>query len=146
MPCEKASQQVCARVIRAKKSTVAFLIIHLRDLKGRMRGVSNIQLIYSPNCLPTSHTVPSYGSLSNCYGIMTEYVYRRNKQLQTGADIVMKRVLTIYTGGTVGMVNSPDGTGIDNTCSGSVGRRVERSKRNGGVNSKTCSTDCVAYL
>lgn len=40
---------------------------------------------------------------------MTEYEYRRNKQLKAGADIVKKRVLTIYTGGTVGMVDSPNG-------------------------------------
>ena len=41
---------------------------------------------------------------------MTEYEYRRNKQLQADADVVLKRVLTIYTGGTVGMVESPNGT------------------------------------
>ena len=41
---------------------------------------------------------------------MTEYKYHRNKQLQADADVVMKRVLIIYTGGTIGMVESPNGT------------------------------------
>lgn len=56
---------------------------------------------------------------------MTEYEYRRNKQLQADADVVTKRVLTIYTGGTVGMVDSPNGRQLQCTFCSGLWQRVD---------------------
>lgn len=56
---------------------------------------------------------------------MTEYEYRRNKQLQADADVVTKRILTIYTGGTVGMVDSPNGRQLQCTFCSGLWQRVD---------------------
>ena len=40
---------------------------------------------------------------------MTEFAYRKQLQIKSALDVVKKRVLVIYTGGTIGMKQSEIG-------------------------------------
>ena len=41
---------------------------------------------------------------------MTEFAYKKVQQLKASMDVVKKKVLVIYTGGTIGMERSERGT------------------------------------